>query len=293
MGKSQSNSAVWFDYNNDGFKDLFIANGGDNSFYVNDGNGKFSDETDSAGLLENNGGNSVATCTGDFNNDGFIDLYITNVSATGNILFRNNGNGTFTDITLTSATADVGDGRTCAFVDHDGDGLLDIFSTNHTSASKMHHNQGNEKFINIALELALSLPVDVYSATWADYNKDGFIDVFLNGHLGKGLFENPGSNNNNVVIELIGDGTNTNISAIGTRVDMTSENLKQTREVSGGRGCCEQDMLPLHFGTSKDDIVSIVVNWTDGSKCSFKDINVKGNKTIKIKHKMCSIEISP
>ncbi len=102
------------------------------------------------------------------------------------------------------------------------------------------------------------------------------MDVFLNGHIGKALMENSGTENNFLIMKLVGNGQTTNTSAIGTRVEVNTSKGVQIREVSGGRGCCEQDMLPVHFGVGGVKIVDILVKWTSGEECSFPNINVEG-----------------
>ncbi len=285
LGKFITNSAIWFDYNNDGFPDLFLANDGLNKLYVNNGDETFTDITDDAMVGGDPNWNSVAACVGDFDNDGFFDLYVVNIfsdTPVRNALYKNNGDGTFTDVTEDTKTEDVGDGRTCAWVDFDGDGRIDLFTTNHVNPSKLFRNLGSGKFVDVAPQVGLDFPRDVFAATWGDYNNDGFMDVFLNGHIGTGLMDNSGTHNNFIVINLIGDGKKTNTFAIGTRVEVASSKGIQIREVSGGRGCCEQDMLPVHFGVGSEKEVDIKVRWTDGEVCTFSNLNVEVGHLLQI-----------
>lgn len=284
-----TNSAVWFDVNNDGFQDLFLANIGFNSLYLNNGDCTFTDVSNGAGVQGNIDWDSDSACAGDFNNDGFLDLYVGNIESSRNALYRNNGDGTFSDITLETGTGDIGDARTCAWVDFDGDGLLDLFTTNHLNPTKFFRNLGNARFIDAAVEVGVDFPIDVFVATWGDYNNDTFMDVFLDGHLGTALMENGGNTNNNLIIELVGDGVSSNSSAIGTRVELLTSRGTQIREVSGGRGCCEQDMLPIHFGVGNDNQVDISVDWLGGGGCFFQDIDVEGGRFFIIFQDGCDI----
>jgi len=285
-----TNSAVWFDFNNDGFPDLFLANRGLNTLYLNNRDGTFKDITDDAGVGGDPDWNSVAACIGDFNGDAFFDLYVVNISsAVRNALYMNNGGETFTDVTEETETGDIGDGRTCAWVDFDGDGRIDLFTTNHTNPSRLFRNLGNGRFVDVADQVGLDLPTDVFAATWGDYNNDGFMDVFLNGHSDKPLMENSGTQNNFLIIKLIGNDLTTNTSAIGTRVEVTTSKGIQIREVSGGRGCCEQDMLPLHFGVGNENVVEIQVQWADGEICTFSNVNVEGERLFQISESNCTI----
>ncbi len=284
-----TNSAIWFDFNNDGFSDLFLANDGINTFYSNNGDGTFTDVTDMAGLGGDPGWNSVSACVGDFNGDGFLDLYVGNISSSRNALYRNNGDGTFTDLTSETGTGDVGDARTCAWVDFDADGRIDLFTTNHTSPSKLFRNLGNIRFSDVAPQIGLDLPLDVFAAPWGDYNNDGFMDVFLNGHIGIALMESSGNSNNFIIIELIGDGVLTNTSAIGTRVRVSTPGRVSIREVSGGKGCCEQDMLPLHFGVGEATQADLRVDWSSGEVCSFTNLDVRGGRRFILFEDQCDL----
>ncbi len=284
--------AVLFDFNNDMYPDLFLANSGSDNFFINNGDGTFKDITSEAGLDGGADSNTGPVCTGDFNNDGFIDLYLGSQGRRRNVLFRNNGDGTFTDISEKANVKDVGDARTCSFVDYDSDGLIDIVATNHINPNKLFKNKENEEFEDVAEQVGIRTPIiDVFSTAWADYNQDGFMDVFLYGHIGIGLMENSGNKNNNIIIELIGNGSTTNMSAISSRIILQTENGTQTREVAGGGGCCEQNMLPVHFGVGNETKADILVKWTDGVQCDFQDFDINKNTRINVNQTGCKLEV--
>ena len=126
-----------FDYDNDGDVDLYFVNGGDlpgmtssipptNRFYRNEG-GIFTDITDEASVGDT--GYGLGCCVGDYNNDGFTDLYVTNYGP--NVLYHNNGDGTFTDVTATAGVAGDQFSSGCAFVDVNADGYLDLYIVNY------------------------------------------------------------------------------------------------------------------------------------------------------------------
>ena len=284
-----AHAAVAFDYDNDGDSDLFYGvSNGLNVMYKNN-NGQFENITQSSGLAGDPEWDSVGTCAGDIDGDGFMDLYVTNIGSDRNALYKNNGDGTFTDITETSSTQDVGDGRTCAFVDFNSDGKADIYTSNHINPTKLFVNMGNNEFQNVAEETGIVNPKDVFSASWGDYNMDGYIDLLANGHLGGGLFENQGNGNNNLVIKLVGNGTTTNSSAIGSKVVVTTKLGSQHKAVSGGKGCCEQNMLPLHFGLKEETEADIVVSWNDGTQCNAEKMAVDGSSYVTIQQEGCDI----
>src|SRR5688572_18725502 len=89
---------------------------------------------------------SVSGCCGDFDNDARLDLYVVNIGGsfqeTRNRLYRNRGDGTFADVTEFAGVGDVGDGRTCNWLDVDGDGGLDLFATNHVHRNRLFRNLG-------------------------------------------------------------------------------------------------------------------------------------------------------
>ncbi len=132
-----SGGAAWLDYDDDGFFDLYLVQGGDlaappaarpgNRLYRNHGDGTFTDVT--ASSLTGDTGYGMGAATGDYDGDGDTDLYVTNVGP--NVLYRNNGDGTFTDVARMAGVDHPGWGTSAAFFDYDGDGDLDLFVVNY------------------------------------------------------------------------------------------------------------------------------------------------------------------
>lgn len=134
---------LFLDYDNDGRLDILLVDGGSEAdpavartarhrLYRNRRNGTFEDVTTRSGIDHREYG--MGACAGDFDNDGFVDLYLTNDGP--NVLYRNNGNGTFTDVTRKAGVGSPLWSTSCAFVDVDRDGLLDLFVTNYVDMGK-------------------------------------------------------------------------------------------------------------------------------------------------------------
>ncbi len=183
-----------------------------------------------------------------------------------------------------------GDGRTCSIIDYNADGLNDIYTTNHIRPSRLYKNLGSNKFKDVAFKTGIHEPLDAFTVSWGDYNGDSVLDLILNGHYRHALYKGS-TQNRSVIIQLIGDAVNTNTSAIGSVAELFLDTgIRQTKTVSGGRGCCEHDMLPLHFGLGKEKAFALTVTWTNGAKCNFNNLSAEENKFYKVYQKGCRMD---
>jgi hypothetical protein len=210
-----------FDYDNDGWPDIFIVNGTTldaahakaqtGHLYHNNHDGTFTDVTQKAGLTHTGWGQGV--CVGDYDNDGFEDLYVTYYGK--NVLYHNNGDGTFTDVSEKAGVAGSGKswGNGCAFVDYDRDGHLDLMVANYVDfdlstapapgdrascvwkgvpvmcgpqglpAAKniLYHNRGDGTFEDVTAKSHIDKADGHYSLSVStlDYDEDGWPDIFV------------------------------------------------------------------------------------------------------------------
>jgi hypothetical protein len=140
----------WADYDNDGFLDLYVANNNSlrgDSLYHNDGNGTFSRSGAWDALLPTTNVWVYGCAWGDYDNDGFLDLYLSLHGAgnafTGNLLYHNNGDGTFTRVGVGSPTGDADWFGGCSWADYDNDGFLDLYVAASSGRNVLYHNGGN------------------------------------------------------------------------------------------------------------------------------------------------------
>jgi len=191
------------DFNNDGYLDLFTTSADlrtNVTLYMNHGKGGFQDYTEEAELEGITGG--VNTIHGDYNNDGYEDIYIIRggwLMESGkyhpNSLLRNNGDGTFTDVTARAGLLSYWATHTACWGDVNQDGYLDLFVGNELNRSHLFLNQGDGTFREIAAQTGIKVSDFVKGATWIDYDNDSDLDLYLSSFGGYNhLFENIGTN---------------------------------------------------------------------------------------------------
>jgi hypothetical protein len=206
---------LFFDYDNDGWIDIFLVDGGSvadpgvagqarHRLLRNRGNGTFEDATERSGIRH--GAYGMGACAGDYDNDGWVDLYVTSVGP--NVLYHNNGDGTFTDVTRTAGVGSSSWGTSCAFADFDRDGYLDLFVTNYVAAdakrspfcgnaltrtrfychplnfdplpSIVYHNNGDGTFTDVSVESGVgAYRGNGLGVVVGDFDDDGWPDVFV------------------------------------------------------------------------------------------------------------------
>ncbi|MCI0449884.1 MAG: VCBS repeat-containing protein, partial [Chlorobi bacterium] len=197
-------SVIWGDYNNDGWRDVYLTSWySGNRLYKNNGNGTFSDITSSAGVGVPINYQSTTAAWGDVNKDGFIDLYVCNygnIEGAGdqlNILYKNNGNGTFSDITSQAGVADSVLKKPLAVViyDYNMDGWQDIYiSMDKYQRSTMFKNLGNGTFQDVTWQTGTMCFFDAMGIGVGDYNHDGWLDMHVsNGPPGNATFRYNGN----------------------------------------------------------------------------------------------------
>ena len=367
---------AFVDYDRDGFLDLFVANyidfdlktaplpesgrctykgvliacgppgfpGGKNILYHNNRDGTFSDVSEKSGITQANGTYGLGTVTSDFNNDGWPDIYVANDSQPS-ALYRNNRDGTFTDIGIVAGCAYSQDGKPQAGMgvaagDFDGDGWMDIFKTNFSEDTSnlyrnigdavfdevtfaaglglntrylgwgcgfldlendgypdifvvnghiypeieqlqidiryrqrktVYHNRGDGRFQDISSDLgdAILAPTSSRGSAFGDFDNDGDIDVAINpvnGHPELLRHDSvPPSKGGNHWLTIRTIGTRSNRSGIGARIKCITGNRQQVDEVRSGGSYASQNDMRVHFGlgqATKADRVEI--SWPSG-----------------------------
>ncbi|MFC0604756.1 FG-GAP-like repeat-containing protein [Winogradskyella pulchriflava] len=187
-------SATWFDFNNDGLLDIYITdwNGcGSNQLYQNNGNSSFTDVTASVGLQSTENLASYAALPFDFNDDGYMDLYVSNSEGAANNLYINNAGVSFTDQALSYGLDAVGNNTSIAITDYNNNGLPDVFVTQKNNNVFLENN-GDNTYTDIADAINIGNTMWSKGACFSDFDLDGDEDLFIaNGFVFEGQSTEP------------------------------------------------------------------------------------------------------
>ena len=289
---------VWADFNNVGRPDAYVTNDSTPKFlYKNEGNGKFSEIGLESGTAVDEDGSeqaSMGIAIGDYNHTGRPSLYITNFSDEYSVLFRNDGNWNFTDVSYKSGVAVpslpyVKWGT--AFVDFDNDGWLDLIAVSghvypqvdalpsgarYRESKIVQMNQKDGTFCDASTQAgaAITEPQSSRGLAVGDLFNDGRMDVVINNMDGPPLIlRNKGIPGNHwVSFELAG--TKSNRLAIGARLKLVAGGMTQTEEIHSGGSYLSQNDLRVHFGLGQAlKIDSLEIHWPSGQVETLKDFD--------------------
>jgi len=293
------------DINNDGYPDILLA--GDfvtSQVFINQKNGTFVNTTDSNVITDENG---MGAGVGDYDNDGDLDWFVSSIydpnmvaeanwGISGNRLYRNNGDGTFDDVTVAAGLEHGFWGWGSCFSDFNNDGNLDLLHVNgfgfvedglaaefFADPTRLFISNGNGTFTERALELGLDDTGQGWGIVCFDYDKDGDIDIFIaNNNQSPKLFRNDVGNTNNFLsIKL--NGLSPNREGVGSRGTITVNNQNQIRELRVGSNFVSQNPVRAHFGLGNAELVNQVqVDWADGETTVLQ--NVSSNQFLEIDH---------
>ena len=288
--------SIFFDYDKDGLQDIYVSNDKEeniNRLYKNLGDGVFQDVS-----VSSNAGvdvSAMSTTLGDFNNDGWFDIYITNTpfsqvsSIQGNVLLKNNGDGTFTNVATETGTSFDSVGWGSVFLDADNDGLLDIYVSSSENgngsliSSAFYHQQDDETFI-IPQDIGFNTDLrESYTNAIGDINNDGKPEIVVgNDTENNFLWQNNTSNENNwLKVKL--EGVISNKDGIGNTIEISVDGQSQYRYTLAGEGYLSQNSFYEFFGTALSNLIDFIkVTWTaTGVTETFNNIEVNQSITIK------------
>jgi hypothetical protein len=298
---------AWFDYNQDGWPDLYVADDSSPSLlYLNQQDGTFKEVAFPMGVaVSEDGGEQggMGVAVGDYDNSGRLSLFKTNFAEEYNSLFHNDGDH-FSDVSFRSKTAAssipfVGWGA--AFLDYDNDGWLDLIAVNghvypqmdqanrgasagYRQRKLLYHNRGDGTFDEVASQFgpALTEPRVSRGLAVGDLDDDGKLDLVINDLDGSPqvLHNERADAGHWLLVKLVGKGGNTD--AIGAVVKVKAGKLSLMRLVQSGTSYLSQDDMRRHFGLGAETQAdSLEVVWPDGT--TTRRENVRADQVVEIK----------
>lgn len=285
------------DYDNDGDVDLYVANDEcPNFLYRNNGDGTFTDVASKAGAAYNEDGDveaGMGTDFGDYDNDGDLDIVVGHFQWESNTLYRNEGNGFFSDVTFAAGlgvaslnylTFGIG------FFDYDNDGDLDIFAANghvdtnisdydpavsYPQTNQLFRNNGDGTFTDVSARSGapFSVPNVSRGAAFGDYDNDGDVDIYVvNSNQRAVLLRNDGGNRNHWLgLQLVG--TQSNRDGVGARIYVGAGELSLMEEVRAASSYASGNDLRVYFGLgSRSRVDTVRVRWPNGIVQILQDV---------------------
>jgi hypothetical protein len=316
---SKSLGVAVFDYNSDGWPDLFVANDTEpNKLYKNNGNGTFTDEALTAGVAFSEAGTpraGMGVDTADYDGSGRQGIVIGNFTNESMALYRNDGTGLFTDEAVASGIGKMSaQSLTFAtfFFDYDLDGLLDIYAANghvsddisivqpqvkYAQPPHLFRNKGKKKFEEVTARLgkAMQRAIVGRGAAYGDIDNDGDLDLLITANNGPARLLRNDNGNQNDLLRVKTVGGRSNRDGIGARVTLkTAAGARLMQWVKTGSSYCSQSELPLTFGLAKSDPtkgMSLEIAWPSGQTDIIPD--VKPNQSIVVQEGKGIINASP
>jgi hypothetical protein len=303
------------DFDNDGWPDIYVANdSAPAALYHNNQNGTFTDVGIEAGCAFSIDGKPQAgmgVTAGDYDRDGWLDIFKTNFSGDTSSLYRNTGKAAFDDVTFQSGmglnTRWLGWG--CGFLDVDNDGWPDIFLVNghvypeveklttesgYAQRKVLYRNLQNGRFADVS-ELAgeaVIQPNASRGAAFGDYDNDGDVDILINSVNGPPELLRADSTNQNNWIKIKVIGTKSNRDGIGARIRCVTSDGSQIDEVRSGGSYYSQNDLRIHFGLGKNQRVkTLEIRWPSGLVDTLTDLAV--NQLVTVKEGAGAIRATP
>ncbi len=283
------------DYDNDGWVDIYVSNDHMVNYLYHNNQGKgFEDRGISSGVAFNQVGEatiSMSVAFGDYNNDGLIDLFVSdNVYCS---LHENHGSGVFSEMSYKAGIAAacgqfVGWGS--SFLDYDNDGDLDLFKVNgelkhlYGQEDQLFENQGNGKFKDVSTDRGAYFQEEHVGrgACFGDYDNDGDIDVYIVNLEEPGVLlrNNTGNENHWISLLLIGDTSNRD--GVGTRISISAGGKKQYAQKISSGGYLSTNDPRVHFGLGQNTTIDTIdIIWPSGKTQRLE--HVKANQTFTIK----------